>query len=220
MNWNIKVFAGILIIVIVAILSFLMLLNKPQEAKAIKDANDLNKSYYELKQKDFINVLYVQSDTRFNSSSIYNLYIKYKNKFTVISDRCSKNLDISGLGTEEIKEDDFFAGVHAFPYYYSYEVEYFEQPEIIDYSNLFLSFGCFNTTSTKNNETNKYIVCFNQPSGIITKFDKDFKSTNAETMRFFDTTELSFNSSRNLVYASFKEENPKDILKNNNPCKK
>lgn len=217
---NLKVFSSILavLIIISVLLVYFSFTNKPQEAKVIKDVKDLSNSYYEIKQKDFINVLYVQSDTRFNGTSIYYFYIKNRNKFTAISNKCNESLDVRGLGTEEIKEDDFLAGVHAFPVYYSYEVEHFEQPQIIDYSNMFLSFGCFNTTSTKNNETNKDIVCFNQPSGIITKFDTKFNSNNVESMRFFNSTELNFSSSRNLLYASFKEENPEDIIKNSNPC--
>lgn len=212
MKRNVKLFSGILIILIVAILSFFMLLNNSQEVKPIKDANDLSKSYYDLKQKDFINVLYVQSDTRFNGSSIYNLYIKDRNNFTVISNKCNENLDVRVLGTEEIKEDDFFAGVHAFPYYYSYEVEYFKQPEIKD--------NCFETNITKNNETNIEKTCFDKFSGIISNSDSSYNSTNVETMRFFNSTELNFSSSRVLVYTSFKEESPEDIIKNNNPCKK
>lgn len=127
----------VVLIIASALLIYFSFMNKPQEIKTIKNVNDLSKSYYDLKKVDFINALYTQSDTRFNGSSIYNLYMKDKNKFTVISDKCNESLDVRGLGTEEIKEDDFFAGIHAYPYYYSYEVEYFEQPEIIDYSNFF-----------------------------------------------------------------------------------
>lgn len=207
MKRNAKLFAGILIILIVIVLSFFILLNKPQEEiKNIKDVNDLNKSYNNLKQKDFINVLYDFSYTRFNNTSYY-LYTKNKNNFTFIQGGCNENLDVRSAYVSNIQEDEFFSSVHAFPDYYSYEAKYFERPQIIDYSNMFLSVGCFNTTLTKINETNKVIICFNQPSGIITKFDNNFNSN-----------EINYNMSINLVYASFKEETPEDIIKNNNPC--
>ncbi|TRZ55121.1 hypothetical protein D4Q76_01080 [archaeon] len=210
MKRNVKLFAGILIILIVAVLSFFILFNNSQEAKPIKDANDLSKSYYELKQKAFINVLYDFSYTRFNNTSYY-LYMKNKNNFTFIQGECNENLDVINASASNIQEDEFFASIHAFPDYYFYETHYFK-PQIIDYSNMFLSFGCFNTTIAKKfnatiNETNKIIICFNQPSGIITKLDNIFNSNG-----------LNYNMSRNLVYASFKEETPENIIKNNNPC--
>lgn len=206
MKRNVKLFSGILIILIVAILSFFILLNNSQEVKPIKDANDLSKSYYDLKQKDFINVLYDFSYARFNNTSYY-LYMKNKNNFTFIQGGCNENLDVRSASTSNIQEDEFFASIHAYPDYYSFETQYLERPQIIDYSNMFLSFGCFNTTITKINETNKIIICFNQPSGIITKSDNNFNSNN-----------INYNMSINLVYASFKEETPENILRNNNPC--